>query len=313
MVFSTKRWYCVSVNIIIGGVFIMSLLVLDIGGSSVKFAVWEKEELVDKGAFVTPKTWEEMKQELSNLKGKMEEKYEIEGVAFSAPGAVNQAKGIIEGASAVPYVHHFPIYTELEELLGCPISMENDANCAALAEVWKGAAKGLSNVLFVVVGTGIGGSVIVDGKIQHGKHLFGGEFGYMLLDDENTFSMLGTAVNMAKRYNERMNLEEELSGKEVFELAEQGDDVAAEEVETFYHNLAKGIYNLQYSYDPEKIIIGGGVSSKEGLIEELIIRLERIVEKVGIAPFVPEVELCAYKNDANLIGAVYNFQLAVGK
>ena len=290
----------------------MSLLVLDIGGSSVKFAVWEKEELEEKGAFVTPKTWEEMKQEIQNLKKRMEEKYEIEGVAFSAPGAVNQAKRQIEGISAVPYLHYFPIYTELEELLGCPISMENDANCAALAEVWKGAAEGLSNVLFVVIGSGIGGSVIVDGKIQHGKHLFGGEFGYMLLTDEHTFSELGTAVNMAKRYSQRMNLDEQLSGKEVFDLAEQGDNIAAEEVDTFYHYLAQGIYNLQYSFDPEKIIIGGGVSSKEGLISELTVHLEQIVKRVGIPELVPEVELCKYKNDANLIGAVYNFQLAVG-
>jgi len=291
----------------------MSLLVIDIGGSSVKHAVWEKEELVEKGSFVTPKTWEEMKQELQNLKKKMEETYEIEGVAFSAPGAVNQEKRTIEGASAVPYVHHFPIYTELEELLGCPISMENDANCAGLAEVWRGAAKGLKNVLFVVIGSGIGGAVIVDGKIQHGKHLFGGEFGFMLLNENHTFSQLGTAVHMARRYSKRMNLDTELSGKEVFELAEQGDHIAAEEVETFYHYLAQGIYNLQYSYDPEKIIIGGGVSSKEGLLSELTEHLEKIVEKVGIAPFVPEVELCKYKNDANLIGAVYNYQLAHGK
>ncbi|UTI42880.1 ROK family protein [Niallia sp. RD1] len=291
----------------------MSLLVMDIGGSSVKFAVWEKEQLVDKGSFVTPKTWDEMKQEMVQLKGKMDAKYTIDGVAFSAPGAVNQSKGVIEGASAVPYIHHFPVFFELEKLLGCPISMENDANCAGLAEVWRGAAKGLQNVLFVVIGSGIGGAVIVDGKVRHGKHLFGGEFGYMLLKEDKTFSDLGTAVNMAKRYSKRMELETELSGKEVFELAEQGDEIAKEEVETFYHYLAIGIYNLQYSFDPEKIIIGGGVSSKEGLLDELNVHLAKVVESAKIAPFIPEVAICEFQNDANLIGAVYNYELAFGK
>lgn len=295
-----------------GGVH-MSLLVMDIGGSSVKFAVWEKEELVDKGSFVTPKTWDEMKREMVQLKNKMEAIYQIDGVAISAPGAVNQSRGVIEGASAVPYVHHFPIFFELEELFGCPVSMENDANCAALAEVWKGAAKGLQNVLFVVIGSGIGGSVIVDGKIRHGKHLFGGEFGYMLLKGDETFSDLGTAVKMAQRYSKRKQLEKELSGKEVFELAEQGDDIAQEEVETFYHYLATGIYNLQYSFDPEKIIIGGGVSSKEDLLDELNKYLEKVVKSAKIAPFVPEVAICEFRNDANLIGAVYNYQLAFGR
>ncbi|WP_400243895.1 ROK family protein [Niallia sp. JL1B1071] len=291
----------------------MSLLVMDIGGSSVKFAVWEKEQLVDKGSFVTPKTWEEMKREMLQLKEKMAAEYTIEGVAFSAPGAVNQAKGVIEGASAVPYIHHFPIVFELEELFDCPVTMENDANCAGLAEVWRGAATGLKNVLFVVIGTGIGGAVIVDGKIQHGKHLFGGEFGFMLLKDDQTFSTLATPVRMAKRYSKRLELETELSGKEVFELAEQGDAVAKEEVETFYHYLATGIYNLQYSFDPEKIIIGGGISSKEGLIGELNAHLEKVVKSVKVASFLPEVELCQFRNDANLIGAVYNYQLAFGE
>ena len=191
--------------------------------------------------------------------------------------------------------------------------MENDANCAGLAEVWRGAAKGLQNVLFVVIGSGIGGAVIVDGKVRHGKHLFGGEFGYMLLKEDKTFSDLGTAVNMAKRYSKRMELETELSGKEVFELAEQGDEIAEEEVETFYHYLAIGIYNLQYSFDPEKIIIGGGVSSKEGLLDELNVHLAKVVESAKIAPFIPEVAICEFQNDANLIGAVYNYELAFGK
>lgn len=292
----------------------MSLLVYDIGGSAVKYGVWDKEEIVDKGSFITPSTWEEMKTSLLQVKQKFADQFMIEGVAISSPGAVNQRRGVVEGASAVPYLHDFEIYPELTELFGCPISMENDANCAALAEVWKGAAKGLNDIIFVVVGTGIGGSVIVDGKIHHGKHLFGGEFGYMLLNHDETFSTLASPVKMGIRYAKRMNLPSgKISGKEVFELAEQGDKIAIEETEKFYYSLAQGIYNLQYSYDPEKIIIGGGVSAKPDLIPQLHRKFNEILDKVQIAKIVPDIALCQFKNDANLIGAVYNYHLNHGE
>lgn len=287
----------------------MALLVFDIGGSAIKYGVWNDEEIVEKGSIVTPSTWEEMKSSLRQIKQKFTGQYKINGVAISSPGAVNQKTGIVEGASAVPYLHDFEITPELTELFGCPISMENDANCAALAELWKGAAKGLTDVIFVVVGSGIGGSIIVDGKIHQGKHLFGGEFGYMLLNRDETFSTLASPVHMAKRYAARMNLpSREVNGKEVFELAEQGDEVAIDETEKLYYSLAQGIYNLQYSYDPEKIIIGGGISAKPDLIPQLQRKFNVILEKVKIAKMVPDIEICQFKNDANLIGAVYNYQ-----
>ncbi|MGB3160340.1 MAG: ROK family protein [Carnobacterium sp.] len=287
----------------------MSILAFDIGGTSIKYGMWENEELSHKGNVKTPSTWEEMKRTLREIKTEFEKEYTIDGVAFSSPGAVNQQERTIDGASAVPYIHHFPIYDELETEFNCPVSFENDANCAALAETWKGAAKGLKNILFVVVGTGIGGSVIVDGEIKHGKHLFGGEFGFMLMTQDKTFSDLGTAVNMATRYALRMNKEKgSISGQEVFELAKAGDSIAKEEVSTFYTYLARGIFNLQYSYDPELILIGGGVSNKPDLIEKLEEEFNKISEIVKIAPFKPIIKTCEFKNDANLIGAVYNYK-----
>lgn len=286
----------------------MTLLAIDIGGTSIKHSVWENDELCYKGSIKTPATWEEMKRSLIKIKETAEETFTIDGVAFSSPGAVNQEKRMIEGASALPYLHNFPVYDELEAVFNCPVSFENDANCAALAEIWKGAAKGLKNVLFVVVGTGIGGSVIVDGQIQHGKHLFGGEFGFMLMTENQTFSDLATAVNMAARYAERKGSERgTFSGKEVFQLAEEGDLIAQEEVATFYTYLARGIYNLQYSFDPEVILIGGGVSNKAGLVEKLDEEFSKILQTVKIAPFKPIIKTCDFKNDANLIGAVFNY------
>lgn len=286
----------------------MAILTFDIGGSAVKYGIWNQNKLKEKHKFKTPKTWEEMKATVVKIKEELSQTYTLEGVAFSAPGAVNQEARQIEGTSALPYLHFFPIYDELEEALDLPISMENDANSAALAEVWKGSAKDSQTVLFVIIGTGIGGSVIVDNQIHHGKHLFGGEFGYMLLDHDKTFSDLGTPVGMSKRYAERAGISpDDIDGQQVFELAKQGDSLAKEEVATFYYYLTIGLYNLAYSFDPDKIIIGGGVSSMEGLLDRIEEEFEHLFERIEIRPFMPELELCMFRNDANLIGAVYNF------
>jgi predicted NBD/HSP70 family sugar kinase len=287
----------------------MAIVTFDMGGTSVKYGLWESDQLSNKGSFKTPKTWEEMKQELLKVKETFEKESSIEGVAFSAPGAVNQKARQIEGASAIPYIHFFPIYDELEEAFGVPVSFENDANSAALAEVWKGAAKGKENVLFVVIGTGIGGAVIVNGEVQHGKHLHGGEFGFALLTNDQTFSQLASPVKVGRRYADRKGLSyEEIDGQEIFRLAEEENDaIAKEEVDSFYFYLAKGIYNLTYSFDPEVILLGGGVSNKPNLLQELDKQFDRILDVVGVASFKPELAICEFKNDANLIGAVKNF------
>lgn len=286
----------------------MAILAFDIGGTSVKYGIWSDESLSDKGKFKTPQTWTEMKAQLSRVKEEADSTYSLEGVAFSAPGAVNQIDRQIEGVSAVRYLHFFPIYDELEAMFGLPVSFENDANSAGLAEVWKGAAKDNDNVLFVVIGTGIGGAVIVNKKVHHGPHLFGGEFGFMLLNETKTFSQIGTAVAMSRRYAERMGMSyDDIDGKAVFELANQGDVIAKEEVDTFFMYLTMGLYNLAYAFDPEKIVIGGGVSSMEGILERIEVEFDSLFGRLQHTPFRPVIETCEFKNDANLIGAVYNF------
>jgi len=196
--------------------------------------------------------------------------------------------------------------------------MENDANCAALAETWSGAALGAKNVLFVVVGTGVGGAIVLNGKIHSGAHLYGGEFGFMYLDydgkpNQQTLSGLGTAVCMAGRYCERIGVPHGThSGKEVFELAKQGDEIAMEEVENFYKYLSIGLFNLQTCFDPEVIVIGGGISANNEIITNLETRVNDLLKGAHIKDFTARILPCQYKNDANLIGAVKNFYDKIG-
>lgn len=286
----------------------MGILAFDFGGSAVKYGYWELETLTHKGQFTTPATWIEMKAQLSSVFQQLSQEVAINGVAFSAPGVVNSQRQVIEGISAIPYIHGFDIYTELEELFGLPVAMENDANCAGMAEFYEGAARGYQNVAFVVIGTGVGGAMFTNGELNKGAHLYGGEFGLMFLNGEHTFSTLGTAVQMAWRYCERKGLDKNtFSGKEVFELAENDDPLAQEEVESFYDYLTKGLFSIQFSFDPEVIVLGGGISAKEGLLTEINQRMKKLTSHFGLNDFDPLITLCEYRNDANLIGAAANY------
>ena len=114
---------------------------------------------------------------------------------------------------------------------------------------------------------------------------------------------------MAQRYCERIGVEKQaVTGEEVFELAQRGDEIAREEVNNFYDYLTQGLFGLQFSYDPEMIVLGGGVSAKEGLLAEINRRMLTHLQTFELKDFVPEIVTCHYQNDANLIGAAANFQ-----
>ena len=285
----------------------MAILVFDMGGSAVKYGVWSQDSLVSKGKFTTPNTWEEMKTQLQQVRTSVNE--EIEGVGISAPGAVNAQERRIDGISAIPYIHGFDIYSELETAFGVPVTIENDANCAGMAEFYQGAGKEYQQAAFVVIGTGVGGTLFQNGELVRGAHLYGGEFGLMILDQGKTFSQLGTAVQMAWRYCDRIGVDRAtITGEEVFQRAEDGDAIAIEEVNKFYRYLAQGLFSIQFAFDPEVIIIGGGVSAKKGLLQEVDQRLKKMLADQALNDFVPLIKLCDYRNDANLVGAAANFQ-----
>ena len=262
------------------------LLGIDVGGTSVKYATCdEKGHLFDKGSFKTPDTLEDMYQAIETIY----KERDVDGIALSMPGAVASDEGVIYGASAIDYIHGPNIKKDLEERLQTRVELENDANCAALAEVWLGAAKDNQDCCFVVCGTGIGGAVIKDKKIHKGKHLHGGEFGYMINNFdadslEFNFWSLDSTVAIVKGVEKELG--ETYDGRYIFDHANE-NEVFKKYVNRFYYALAVGIYNIQYSYDPEVIIIGGGISVREDMINEINKRLDIIIDKVEPARIKP--------------------------
>lgn len=282
------------------------LIVIDVGGTTIKFGVFHHGKLFKFGSVPTPAKLADFYEILTKKVKTLQQKYPIQGVALSVPGAVNKKTGVIEGVSAVPYIHDFAIKAEFEKRFGLPVSLENDANCAALAEAKSGAGKDQQSLAVLVIGTGVGGAFVLNKKIWHGAHLAGGEFGYLLATEELTLSMAASPVSMAKRYFEKTG--SKVTGKEVFALAKQGDVDAKKEVELCISSLAKAIYELQYSLDPELFVLGGAIANNPDLIPLLEQKLTQLLAKVQIAKVRPRLALCTYREDANLLGAAFDFE-----
>lgn len=285
----------------------MAILSFDIGGSSVKYAVIEKTgKILAKGKKTTPQEKEEFFRLIENVAASYRRAYTIEGAGFSFPGAVDDVSGVIGGSSALPYIHDFPIRQELERRLSLPAALENDANCAALGESWLGVGKEHEDLVFLVIGTGIGGAVVKGKRIHHGKNLHGGEFGYMVSDaSHRILSETGSTRVLAERVADAKGLpREEMDGHKAFALADAGDADALQAVSAMYEALAMAIYNLQYAIDPEIFVLGGAVSERPGFAEEIGKRVDVILKDVGVARIRPVIRPAQFGNDANLLGAV---------
>lgn len=286
-------------------------LAIDVGGTALKIGLLTEEgEILESDSKKTPKTLDAFYQIIEDT---FHEYEGVKGLALSLPGAVDSETGIIGGSSALDYIHGPNIKEELEKRLQIRVEMENDANCAALAEVWKGAASDVNDCCFIVSGTGIGGAVVKNKRIHKGQHLHGGEFGYMIADfnfetkEMKTWSDVGSTVAVVRAVAKAKGVDvASLDGRDIFDHYHEDSDYE-KAVDKYYYVLANGIYNLQYAYDPQKIIIGGGISVRDDLLDEVNQRLDVIFHRFKHAKIRPVVLTCQYHNDANLLGALYHF------
>ncbi|PRR78850.1 ROK family protein [Clostridium vincentii] len=292
------------------------IMVFDIGGSGIKWSVIKKNgEFVESNKLDVPSTKEELFDELAKITNEMKVKYDLKGIAISSPGAVDSETGVIGGVSAIPYIHGPNFKEILKKSTDLDVAIENDGNCAALGECWLGAGKENKDLVFVVCGSGIGGAIVKDKKVHVGIHRHGGEFGFCSikceLDGEpkfTTWSQEGSTIALAKKVSKLKGLEENsLDGVEVFELCEKGDEIALKEVNKYYFIMAVGIYNIQHTYDPEVIILGGAISERKDYIDEINKRLDIIMNSGLDGKIKPVLKTCKYGNDANKLGALCNY------
>lgn len=278
-------------------------LAFDIGGTKIKWGILNEEGVIlEKSSFNTRTESEELFLE-NIIKIALERKNEVEGVAISMPGFIDSINGIPKVCYAIRCIEGKCITKIIEEKTGLKASVENDGKCVALAEKFNGNATECSDFVCVTIGTGIGGGIYVNNKLLRGSTFQGGEFGFMRCNEKGMYSNTASTLALIKEYMKYKNLDKAVDGQVVFEEGEK-DPKVKEIINEWYGLIAIGIYNLSATLNPEKILIGGGVSEREEFIEEVVNALENIEAWKDVKCV---IERCKHKNDAGMIGAVYNF------
>lgn len=293
----------------------MKKLVIDIGGTAIKYAIMDMDATIhEKGELDTPTdTLEHLLDVITSLYYKFKDK--VDGIALSMPGNIDSDTGEIYTPGALTYNANVNIIKAIQERVNVNVAVENDGKSAALAELWKGNLSGCKDGIVLIIGTGIGGGIIHQRKLIKGKHFFAGEVSYLMTDlnsqgMENVFALKGSTTALILQVAALKGIEPStLDGNKIFEWIHEGDKDSMAALENIANNIAVQIYNLQCLFDPEKVCIGGGISKQKILIEKIKEKLNSMYEKI---PFpIPHaiVENCAYYNDSNLIGALYNYKI----
>ena len=290
----------------------MKYVVFDIGGTNIKYSLMTKEgDMLDSHSVPTPEQGEGKTLDvLVDVIKEYQAEHEVSGVAMSVPGGIDD-DGYIHFMGSVFDLQDMYLNKYIKEHTGLECAYDNDVNCVAMAEKYKGNAVDNKNFVCITIGTGIGGGVFINNQLYRGRRGMAGEFGINILEhrkselenmDYRTFSRLGSTYNLIARVNKLKN--SNLDGKKVFELAENGDLEVQNEIDNFYFDLAIGIYNIVYSFAPEKVLIGGGVSVRDDLIENVKKNLALLNPEVLD---MVEIDVCKFQNDSGKIGALYKY------
>ena len=294
----------------------MYYICIDIGGTSIKYGVLsEKGEIFIDGTVSTKVTEKEnfilsdVKKLIKNILDEYRN-YEIKGICISTAGVVNPEKGEIAYAGpTIPKYTGTKIKEELEKEFSIPCEVENDVNCAGLGEYWKGAGKGSNSMVCLTIGTGIGGSVILNGKLLNGIGYTAGEIGYMDVNGsyiQNIASSKYLVEKVQKEKEEKEGITDAITGVDIFELAKKGDEICIAGIDEIISNLAVGVRNIIYLLNPEVIVIGGGITAQKEYLEE---KIRKEVNDGMISDMFRKtrIELAQQGNQAGLLGALYNF------
>lgn len=291
----------------------MMYLVFDIGGTAIKYCQMNKDgEIFNKQEITSASvnSLELFVETIANIYRKSKEK--IDGIALSCPGVIDAAQGLVKIVVAYPYLQGVFLTKLISAACdNIKVTLENDAKCAGLAEAWIGSAKDHDDAVMVVLGTGIGGAIIKNKQIHHGAHLFAGEISTLIVDYNKktnqalTWSDIASTTALCKQASNALSVAS-IDGRQVFELANQGNEIILKVLEDFCLGIAVQLYNLQYTYDPGIICIGGGIS-KQPLLLKMIQEAVEIINKETNQLIKPNVTTCKFYNEANLIGALSYF------
>lgn len=305
-------------------------LLIDIGGTFIKYSLADEQaRKISGGKVSTPLTnMEDLLAVIEGFAAPLQGQFV--GCAISMPGRIDTRTGIAHtGGMLSTFMWEQPFAAQVEARLGVPVTIANDGKCAAAAEAWTGALAGTDTGLVLVLGTGIGGGIILNGKVYMGAHSAAGEVSNfvtnMAVMEPDNFALekierlpempvwagnsstTGLIFEYAKQ--KKLDLDGPMpTGEEIFAAYNAGEPEAQQALKVFARRVAIGILSLQSILDVEKVAIGGGISAAEALLPAIQTELDGIFARCPVLPMLePELVRCRYGNDANMIGALRLF------
>ncbi|RSK27841.1 ROK family glucokinase [Bacillus sp. HMF5848] len=305
------------------------LVGVDLGGTTIKMAFISEEgnilkkwevptDLTNNGLNITRDIAAAIKDKLEEIN---ESKSKLHGIGIGAPGPVDVANGLIYETVNIGW-KDFPLKEKLENETGLPVIVDNDANIAAIGEMWKGAGNGAESLIAVTLGTGVGGGIIINGEVVHGINGAGGEIGHMVAVPEGgaqcncgktgCLETVASATGIVRIAKEKLAntdadsvlREGDITAKAIFDAAASRDAVALDVIDNITLHLAVALANLANAINPRAIVIGGGVSQAgDILMQPLREKVEKFLfprTKVDL-----RLETATLGNDAGVIGGAY--------
>lgn len=301
---------------------------VDIGGTTIKMGLFKTDgTIIEKWEIptITQNCGEKLLPDIANaisnqMIQKGIDKNVVEGIGIGVPGAVLNAEYVKTCVNLNGW-GEFNVSKKLSSMCNLPVKVTNDANAATLGEMWQGGAKGYKNVVFVTLGTGVGGGIIVDGKIVFGHHGAAGEIGHIKVKRDEVckcgcgkkgcLEQYASATGIVRRALElllksttssklrKLNV---IQAKDIFDYAKEGDPIALEVTEMMYDDLGMALATISCVCDPEVVVFGGGVSKAGSFLLEGVKR--KFVEYSFPASENTQFSLATLGNDAGIYGGV---------
>ena len=283
---------------------------IDIGGTSIKHGILDENiKFITSGEVATEaqKGGKNILEKVINIVSEYKKEYTLSGICISTAGMVDCEKGeIIHASDLIPNYTGTQIKKTLEDIFSIPCEVENDVNCAGLAEYFSGSAKGSSISLCLTIGTGIGGSIITNDKVFHGFSGSACEVGYMNMF-KGKFEDLGATSILVKKVAKLKNCSENhIDGKLIFEMAKNNDEDCIKAIDEMVDVLGMGIANICYVINPEVVVLGGGImAQKDYLYDKIRLSLDKYL--IPTISSKTKLEFAKNQNKAGMLGAYYNF------
>lgn len=296
---------------------------IDIGGTNVKYGVVDENcKIYEKHSVVTEKSSDvALMNALSDICISLKEKYDIKGIGIGAPGYVDSKNCIFQSANNLPF-NNTDVKKLVGEKVGLPVYIGNDANCASLGEYYAGG-KVADNMIMITLGTGVGGGIIIDGKLYTGTNGLAGELGHMsiVMDGKpcgcgmkGCLEQYASVTALLQQANEAISANpdgmmakelkakgEEVSGRNLFAYADKGYDDAVAILDNYTRYLASGLESYVYIFQPDEIVLAGGITNDEAILMNSLNKSFSGRCKIRVS---------CLKSDAGLVGAA---ALAFGK